>query len=171
MKTKLLTLFTTLTFILSSCSSNDDQNQGNQNYYIKTKINGELVEYKINASASFPLNDKRISGYAKAVANQPYPAFDFEIIDPTGIKVKNYATPNNDMIFRLAIEGMITYTSQNGNAEDFQINITQITNDYVRGTFSGKVFLAQSTDGASFSLTEGEFYLKRDYGFINLSPM
>lgn len=162
MKTKLITFVIALTFIFSSCSSNDDGNQDNQNYYIKTKINGELVEYKFDASANFPLNSNTISGYAKAVPNQSFPAFDFEITDPTGIKVKNYEEPIDDMIFRVAIEGIVTYTSQNGDAEDFQINITQITNNAVRGTFSGTVFLAQSTDGANFSLTEGEFYLNRE---------
>ncbi len=163
MKTKLLILVTTLAAIFSSCSNDDDLNQNsNQNYYIKTKINGDLAEYKYDATVSLPLNGNTISGYAKAVPNQPFPAFDFEITDQTGIKVKNYAEPTNDMIFRLAIEGMITYTSQHGNVEDFKINIIEITNDYVKGTFSGIVFLAQSTDGANFTLTEGEFYLKRE---------
>jgi PBP1b-binding outer membrane lipoprotein LpoB len=160
MKTKILTLVIALSLIISSCSS-DDSNQ-DENFYIKTKINGELVEYKYDATANLPLNGNTISGYAKAVPNQPFPAFDFEITDPTGIKVQNYAEPNNDMIFRLAIEGMITYTSQHVGVEDFNINITEITSDHVKGTFSGKVFLAQSTDGTNFSLTEGEFFLRRD---------
>jgi hypothetical protein len=161
MKTKILTLITSVILTFSSCSRDDNSNN-NQNYFIKTKINGELVEYKYEATANLAVNGNTISGYAKAVPNQPFPAFDFEITDPTGIKVQNYVELNNNMIFRLAIEGMITYTSQHGGVEDFNINITEITSDYVKGTFSGKVFLAQSTDGTNFSLTEGEFYLKRD---------
>ncbi len=149
---------------LFSCSSDDNStgDNGNSNYYIKAKINGELTEYKFEATASFPLNDNRISGYAKATPNQPFPAFDFEIIDPTGIKVKNYIEPNNDMIFRLSIEGMVTYHSLQGDVDDFNINITEITNNHVKGTFGGKIFLAQSNDGSNFTVTEGEFFLKRD---------
>ena len=149
--------------ILFSCNSDDSGNDnGNSGYYIRAKIDGELTEYKFDATASFPLNDNRISGYAKSNPNQTFPAFNFDITDPTGIKVKNYTEPNNDMIFRLSIEGMVTYHSLHGGTEDFNINITEITNDYVKGTFGGKVFLAQSNDGSNFTLTEGEFFLKRD---------
>ena len=158
MKTKILTFLTALTLILSSCSNDDN---GNQNYYIKTKINGEQVVYRYDANASFPLNDNTISGYAKATPNEQFPAFSFEITDPTGINVQNYTEPNSDMIFRLSIEDNITYTSQHGDVDDFNINITEITNNYVKGTFSGKVYLVQSIEGTNFSLTEGEFYLKR----------
>lgn len=162
MKTKFL-LFSLLIVLFISCNNDDDRNQNiNQNYYIKTKINGEWVEYNYDASADLDTNGNRIYGYAKSVPNQPFPAFNFEITDLTGIKVKNYTEPNDNMIFRLAIEGTITYTSIHGVAEDFKINIKEITNDYIKGSFSGTVFLAQSTDNTNFSLTEGEFYLKRD---------
>lgn len=166
MKTKSVTLFFKLSIIIFmiSCSNNDNDNDNgnNQHYYIKAKVNGQLTEYKIDAKADLPLNGNTILGYAKSVPNQPFPAFDFEITDLTGVKVQNYTEPNNSMIFRLAIEGTVTYHSQHGGVEDFNINITEITNSHVKGTFSGKVFLAQTTDGTNFNLTEGEFFLKRN---------
>lgn len=161
MKTKIVTILTAIIVVFSSCSDNDDNSNNSQNYYIKTKVNGEWAEYKYDAVATLPVNGNTLSGYAKAVPNQTFPSFDFEITDPTGIKVQNYTEPNNDMIFRLAIEGMVTYTSQNGDAEDFNINITEITSNHIKGTFSGTIFLAQSSNGTNFSLTEGEFFLKR----------
>ncbi len=162
MKIKIVTILNVIIVVFSSCSNNDDNPKNGQNFYIKTKVNGEWADYKYDAVATLPSNGNTIASYAKAVPNQTFPSFDFEITDPTGIKVQNYTEPNNDMIFRLAIEGMVTYTSQNGDAEDFNINITEITNNHVKGTFSGKVFFAQSTDGSNFSLTEGEFFLKRE---------
>jgi hypothetical protein len=165
MKTKILSLLSVLVVLFTTSCSNDDDNGnngGNNQYYIKTKINGELTEYKYDASAALPINGNTISGYAKALPNQPFPAFSFEITDPTGIKVQNYSEPNGDMIFRLSLEGTITYHSQHGGVEDFNINISEITNNHVKGTFSGKVFLAQSSDGTNFNLTEGEFFLRRD---------
>jgi PBP1b-binding outer membrane lipoprotein LpoB len=163
MKTQILSLLTFLTLVFTSCSKDDNgnDNASNQNYFIKAKINGQPTEYKVGASATLPLNGKTISGYAKA-PNQPFPAFGFEITDLTGIKVQNYTEPNNSMIFRLAIEGTVTYHSQHGGVEDFNIDIAEITNNYVKGTFSGKVFLAQSFDGTNFTLAEGEFFLKRN---------
>jgi hypothetical protein len=88
--------------------------------------------------------------------------FDFEITDPTGIKTQTYAEPNIDMIFRIAKEGTKTYHSQSGDVEDFKISITEISNNHIKGTFSGSVFLAQTTGNENFKLTDGEFFLKRD---------
>ena len=121
-----------------------------------------VTEYKIDANASLPTNGNRILGYVKAKQNQPFPAFDFEITDPTGIKIQTYAEPNIDMIFRIALEGTKTYHSQSGGVEDFKISITEITNNHIKGTFSGSVFLAQTTGIENFKLTDGEFFLKRD---------
>lgn len=149
-----------------SCSKDSDTNQaGNtNNYFIKTKINGTWTEYKIDANATFPLNSNTISGFAKATIDQPFPAFDFEIKDPSGIKTKNYSESQYEMIFRVAKEGTITYHSlHNSDVEDFNIEITEITNDFVKGKFNGTVYLAQGNTGAFFTLTEGTFFLKRQF--------
>lgn len=163
MKSKIVIAITALVVFFSSCNLEDENTNNNQNYFIKAKVDGELVEYRFNATATLPTNGNKITGYAKAVPNQPFPSIDFEISDPTGIKVQNYAEPNNNMILRVAAEGTVTFTSQNGNSEDFKINITEITNSHIKGTFSGTVFLAQNSNGANFSFTDGEFYLKRKF--------
>ena len=167
MKTSLkyLTLAITWLALSISCSKDSDTQESiHPIYYIKTKINGTLTEYKIDANATLPLNGNTLSGYAKMNSNQPFPAFDFEIKDLSGIKAKNYSESQFEMIFRVALEGTLTYHSlHNSQVEDFNIEITEITNSSVKGKFNGSVYLVQSTGGEFFSLTEGEFYLKRQF--------
>ena len=43
-----------------------------------------MVQYKFDGSANFPLNSNTISGYAKAVHNQSFPALAANPVDVAG---------------------------------------------------------------------------------------
>lgn len=163
MKKKILTLVIALSLVLTSCSSDSNENQV---YFIKTKVDGELLKYNFSANALLPINGNvnanQIQGRAKATQNTTNPSFSFEINDPAGIKVQNYSEENFNMIFKLKIDDDIIYHSQADDVNDFNINITEITNNHIKGTFSGTVTLTLSSGDGNFSLTEGEFFLKRN---------
>lgn len=166
MKKTLFTLITIFAILISSCGSDDENNgngNNNQDYYIKARLNGVLTEYKLDAVATLNTGGNRISGYARQNANTPFPAFDFEITAPEGISTRSYSENDYEMIFRISQEGTTTYHSlHDSNITDFVIIISEITDDSVKGSFFGTVSLAQGAAGQNLSLTEGEFFLKRD---------
>lgn len=161
---KLTSLILGLSILFISCKNDgsDKDDSVTENFYLKAKVNGQLKEFKFDAIASLPPNGNSIAGYAKETSDMPFPAISFEITEPTSIGVRRYTEPHDGMIFRLSIDGFLTYHSQHGETNDFVIDITEITSHHIKGTFNGKVFLAQATEPTYFNLTEGEFYLKRD---------
>lgn len=64
-----------------------------------------------------------------------------------------------------AVLGYINSTEQklfvtDVDEEDPLVQITELTNTYAKGKFSGKVY--DNLSGSSKSITEGEFYVKRN---------
>lgn len=171
-------------FILAACSKNDDSS--GDDYYIRFKVDGELVEYKkgvpILSAVWFRMNTDNMYS-----------------ITMTGSKT-NSSSPNN-------LEGMIniivynngeiqphitylmhdpvtssgvgiprivlTYANNEGkvwNAAVLRTDVVQVLNDaavrfeeigsnHVRGNFSG-VVIDPSTLGSPKQITDGEFYLE-----------
>lgn len=151
---------------LSSCdsSSSDDDNNNSADYFIKAKIDGEEIEFKgfpnIALDKTATGNGNQLVGSASQSTSSNFPSFSFEISDPTGIKVKTYTQAEFELIFRYSLSGTNTYHSQAGQADDFQITITEITDNHLKGTFSGTITEAINGN-ETLSVTDGQFFTKR----------
>ncbi len=162
---KLLSVLAVCAILFSSCKKN---NTTNSDYYVKGDVNGQEVNYTGFTSAVFTTlpgspsyNILAIQGMQSqgAVTN----LFGIVITDQVAITTKTYtdATVGN------TVQGVVNY--YNGTNVQFTsalsvnpgvtITITEITNSYVSGTFSGAVESTSSNESAI--ITNGSFRAKR----------
>ena len=146
-----------------SCKKSSDG--GEPKYYMRFKENGTQVAYNTTAQAAF----SSASGLYMCVLNGLDPKSNMNIIltDKSPIAANiNYT----EQILPGLANSYVFITYQNSNGVSFlsgnpladqdasaKVTLTAITDDYVKGTFSGKL-----TNGSTIvTITEGEFILKR----------
>lgn len=164
-----LAIMVCVTFAYYSCKKNDNnipaplpQPQTGNVYYIKAKLNGELTSYSIDAKGIIESTQFQAYAYSGSAFN--YPMFSLQIEEEKdAITTKSYFEANNstNLIFRYLRKGDEgVFYSQLGEEMDFRINITEIKNEHIKGTFGGTIRHSSNPD-QSIAVSEGEFYVPR----------
>lgn len=157
--------------ILSSCSSDDNQNNKSE-YFIKAKVNGQeiFVSHLAQALQQGSTN-KILKIYAGTSLAQVYPFFSFDIDNLSQISTGTFNKATHTTLFQ--------YFDTNNNAYgDYEINggfpfslqITEVTPKTLKGTFQGALRVAGSSTEI-VTITNGEFSLPRYYNeYGNTTP-
>jgi hypothetical protein len=147
-----------LAVLLFSCNKSDDNNNDG-NYFIRAKVNGELVEFKQTAIAN--KTTKTITGTAFRNMQNNFPFFSFDIESENSISAGTFRENNNSfiMIFRYGLGVDELFHSQMGEEEDFLFVVDRITNEVIEGSFQGTIRNAYNFS-QSIAVTEGRFLLK-----------
>lgn len=150
----------------TSCDSNSSDDDGNNptDYFVKARIDDELLEFtgfpNIALDKATSGNGNLLVGSASESTDSNFPSFSFQILDPSGIQEKTYNQSEFELIFRYSLSGSDLYHSQAGEVDNFQITITEITDNHLRGTFSGTI--TEAINGSeTWVVTEGQFFTKR----------
>lgn len=151
-------IFGMLAVLLFSCSKSDDNNNDG-NYFIRAKVNGELVEFKQTAIAN--KTAKTITGTAFRNMQNNFPFFSFDIESDNAISAGTFRENNYSfiMIFRYGLGVDELFHSQMGEEEDFLFVVDRITNEVAEGSFQGTIRNAYNSS-QSINVTEGRFLLK-----------
>lgn len=160
----------------------------NGSYYMKFKLNGVPVEYDSQPFAGFSYS-KPDSLYTCVIAAYKdinaglKNAVTITLFSNTAIAAGSYNDPtkatragNGEIVARNTIfyydstaTGFLTmgmFVDKNGNiglpgvVANAELTISEITSSYIKGTFSGTVYKS-STLTQTYSISDGEFYLKR----------
>lgn len=175
--------------VLSSCKKSGGSGSSNGgSYYMKFKLNGVQVEFDSEpiAGISYSKADSLYtcviaaykdvnSGLKNAVTITIFSnstiAAGVAYNDPAKAVGPNGApTPQNTIFYYDSTANsyltMGAFADANGSVllpgvvADAQLTISEMTSTYIKGTFSGTVYKS-STLNQYYSITEGEFYLKR----------
>ncbi|MFT3750146.1 MAG: hypothetical protein QM768_17645 [Agriterribacter sp.] len=169
-------------FSVTGCKKDNDISGSGSGYYMKFKINGTLIEHKGQAEGNF--NKTTASVYAASFAglkealvagkNNMSIILGTEGENKTGVTYTDYTITTGG--FEKAKVLNIVYLDESGNTymswpEEFvpaippgtkidaNLKITDATSEYLKGSFSGSLY--NSDYSKEFSVTEGEFYLRR----------
>lgn len=177
MKTLMLLL---ISFNLVSCSSNDDGNgddQGNppSEWYIHFELNGESVTHDEAAFSNVQHYDNGnrsaiILGASKNTLNNPQ-----ENLRQISMVLGNLRQENDLGVGTYAISGHfadpeynytinMTYGGPNFATVSTEVTLTieEITDTYVKGSFSGDMFVAESPNTIVYEIRNGDFKLQRN---------
>lgn len=150
-----------LMLLVGSCKKDDNTDSGA--YVMSFKVDGKLVEFKVQASlvAAF--------GHADNVYNAVFTGYDpdsnisLQIFDGKEIVAATYT--GYGLVGGSIVGAVIGYSDKSGTLytqyavnSDATITISEITSSTVRGTFSGKL---RSNGKSDISITEGKFYVWR----------
>lgn len=162
-----LFLLTTI-FLFTACSDDDGSGTASSSdYYFRASLDGRDVDFHtVNFQGGG--DDNRwehivIGGYETSFptdGSQIPPSLDFEIWRLGGdITPGTYTTPSEpNMIARYAVQtgnGTLLYNTSFSD-DAFTVNIESISNDGIKGTFSGTV---RSQAGVAIVVSEGSFNL------------
>lgn len=174
MKTKILTIISAICLMFSSCSSDSNgENNNSTNYFIKAKVNGQMINLNYLAQATLfgTGNDKTLKLYAGNSLTNIYPFFSFDIDNISQVSTGNYSRATNITLFQFYNSNQEGYGDYDvNNTNDFSLQITEVTDTYVKGTFQGVLWEEENLN-ESIIVTEGEFYLPRYYNeYGNTTP-
>lgn len=150
--------------LMAAFATGCKKDENGSSYYVKFKAAGNPITYSQQSSevATFDVVGSQyhcaISG-AYADASISIGLFDTTAIvaktyDGLTVLDSSYATIGTTVSYNNG--NGITYSS--GIVPAMTVTVSEITADYVKGTFSGHV---AATSGADIAITEGEFYVKR----------
>lgn len=170
-----------LSLIISCKKSDNSKPKEATGYFMSFKANGTY--YKFNNSRTIarlfngnlssdgvnktPFYQVNIAGYGDKT--EAFPGLIVGIKSPNKIQAIKYSStptdqfrgvPSLELQCNLPITDLYVKSKTYGGYQDITLTLTEITIDYVKGTFSGSAY---SVDGKSekVSITEGEFYLER----------
>ncbi|MEZ4970440.1 MAG: hypothetical protein R2814_12445 [Flavobacteriaceae bacterium] len=162
---QIFALFIILGFYACSSSSPDDDGKST-NFYIKAKINGQLIEVN-NYSQALLQGGPTIFAlnlYARNNLKNVYPFFTCDIDNLNNVSVGTYSSATHNMLFQFHNSNKIGYIDADiNNIKDFTLQITEVTSTYVKGTFQG-ILWEETQLTETISVTEGKLYLPRYYG-------
>lgn len=147
--------------ILGGCKKDDAEAGGP--YYMRFKVNGALVEFKVQASlvAAF--------GHADKVYNAAFTGYDIDsnislqVFDSKEIGATTYS--GYGLVNSAIVGAIIGYSDKSGTLytqgalnSDATITIAEITSSTVKGTFSGTL---RANGKPDLAVTNGEFFVWR----------
>jgi hypothetical protein len=162
-------IFVSCLGILAACKKENGAsgNAPTTGYYMKFKANGTQV----NFTASLASKDTLIYGfYAMGVAG-----VNSSTSDQFELDLYSYSLPSNGLSFSGGIvpetnqpAAFLTYgiystqsvfTSLPSTNNEVSVVFTEVTDDYIKGTFSGTLYADLTT--VKYKITDGEFYAAR----------
>ena len=168
-------------FSMLNCGGGSSDDDVDQKYYFKAKLNGTEIDFLHSAKLQGGGNDNRfehitLSGYDKKLPNSSNlndvpPAFGIEIWNMGGnigsgtySQAGNPTDNNTPASYSLSGEyhptPFIQYDAK--VTQDFVFTITELSKtDGIKGTFKGKLISSQEP-GKVIEVTEGELYLPYD---------
>jgi len=152
--------------LLSGCGggSDGDLRPPTQDTYVRARLNGQLLEYRVAAGAVLdktPTGHGRLMvGGAQQSAQSSFPSFSFQVADPIGLGLRTYREGSHELIFRHSLSGTVVYHSAIGAERDFEITVTEINDREVHGRFSGTLRDALTGTGV-VAVTDGRFVVRR----------
>lgn len=156
-----------LMLCITACSSDSSDNDGSADeYYIKAKINGQLVSVNQYPEALLQggPNTYILKLYARNSLQNVYPFFSCDIDNLTQVSVGSYSSATHSMLFNFYNSNSKGYIDADVNdTKDFILQITEVTSTHVKGIFQG-VLWEETGLTETISVTEGSFYLPRYYG-------
>ncbi len=171
MKTKILTFITAIS-LLFSCSSDSNEENNSTNYFISAKVNGQTINVNHLAQAiQFEtVNNLTLKLYAGNSIANIYPFFSFQIDNLTQVSTGTFNSSTHTSLFQFYDSNQKGYSNYLISPDNFQIQITEVTNDFVKGTFQG-VLTGEANLEENITVTEGKFYLPRYYNeYGNTTP-
>lgn len=168
---KLLTyLILSLTFSLTSCSSDNegDENNVTGEYFISYEINNNKIIYKNLASAHLTYNDALgvhgigILGAESGTALQIY-LYDTDPIGAktyTGEMIPDKYLTNALISYGTNTEGYTSASSILSTVANANVVITQITETYIAGNFTGSLVANSDYNTVTHTITNGAFKVK-----------
>lgn len=181
MKIKQILGWVLLLVISAACSTANDEDSDPTNnsgaFYMKAKVDGKLVEFiqqdllYMDAGETLPgiFEAAIVGGEEEADQSGLKEGITITIKDtsPIAVKTYDYLEPFTETGYGLkgAVLGYINSTElklfvSDVDEEDPLVQITELTNTYAKGKFSGKIYDILS--GSSKVIAEGEFYVKRN---------
>lgn len=169
---KLALLFLCITLGFSCSKSTDDNGGGGNKYYVKFQADGEKREYSGVAVMSFTQQPDyvlyQLSGLKSSteiIGMSMTITTDKVIQPPASFTTEPWQSSSGvsriSLLLGIHDEDKLTYVSFVAGAQNYPATatITELTNDHIKGNFSGKV--TNSSFTKSIDITNGEFYLKR----------
>lgn len=155
----------------SGSSSDDDGNQ--DDYFIKAKIDGQqvTVNWRPQALLQGGPDIFALNLYAGNSLSNVYPFFSFDIDEITTVETGTFSDATHITLFQFYSSNQKGYGDYDINeTNDFSLQITEVTNSYVKGIFQG-VLWEETGLTETINVTEGSFYLPRYYGeYGNTNP-
>lgn len=147
-----------LPMFYSSCSKSEES--GNEEYFISARVNNQNL--RISALTMAFVTDDSFSGAAFPGFSNSFPSFNMEIRLDRAIAAGLYQEVDQrlHLLFKYQVSANEIYTSQVGNEDDFRIQITEMDDLVIKGTFNGTIRNEFNTNQA-LTVTNGQFYLKR----------
>lgn len=164
---------------LSACSGSDDGSAvvpGNNEVYLRCKINGELRQFNHRANANDGPSEEKvhyvvISGWEGADPATS-PGFGISLVSPEGAVETTYEVAGGEVpelegkYFYQNYEngqnvGTTVYSGGRTDGTRFKLTITSLTKWGVKGTFSG--LLRPSAGSELLQVTDGEFSAPYNY--------
>lgn len=164
-------LFLLLALLFISCNNNntDDLLSDNKKYYVKFNINNVQKEDYYNTT---------IEDFPDSSIFEVYPTggntYRFQMLniisvefDKTGFQQKTYSWNNTSSNNNMSLYWFKYLEPQTGTEFSFPyvsgsnvtFNITSISNNEVKGIFTGKIIASSNGTQKTFNITNGEFYV------------
>ncbi len=157
-------------FLLTGCKKNSSGSGGK--YYIRFDRNGSSIEMDLQPQSSFydSLAAGLNTGTMEAFTSDGKQAMLLFVYNNSPVAAGTY-TQNFVSANQSIPQAQMAYTDETGTAYSSGssilnasaaaiITISELTNTYVKGTFSGNL-LTSDYSGVQYKITNGEFYLQR----------
>jgi hypothetical protein len=140
-----------------------------ENYYVKAKMDGTSLNYSGTVKASRYIDEynRHVLRVQGIKGNGSTDEMEVIILSAEDATVGQYTEGDHDNYAIYGIYAPQNRADDNGiymagqqstdNAAPFNINITEITSKYVKGTFSGAFFDAQGSGSNEKKFANGEF--------------
>ncbi len=163
MKTlKTISIVLLATVFFTSCSKDDDNNAwvpaaGSGDYYMKGKVDGSQYSNSAFFAPSATLNAGVLTIQSSTDGGNSM-QIQIPNFDGAGTYHSGGNVLANGYINYMTLSPLRTYTSVRGSGS---VEVTEVTETYIKGTFSAVAPENQETPTASVTITEGDFKVKR----------
>ena len=159
-------LITGLTFLaalsFSSCKKDNGGGHSSRDKYLTLEVNGKPYTFNYRVNANDKPSEKEVHFVTVGGQNSEKdtdPAFMFQLVVPDkGAQTGTYTTANSELhgqYYYQTPNGTVTYLGNGSDGSSFILNITELSDWGVSGTFSG--VLLRSKTGELMTITNGKF--------------
>ena len=164
-----LLILCSLCFSIGSCKKDSAKENTDSEYYVKFKMNGNLITWKDGlAELGADLDDNTKTNFSfvgnNLEHNQMF-GISFQV-DGSTISQGTYSSDDYFMPIDYSTgsgNNMKWYSMQTNQTpySSYTITLSNISNTTIKGHFTGNFLVNDSDENDKVSITEGEFFLKR----------